>query len=179
MKFPVVITLLLVLCTLSANAQRRAGGGAARTGSAPQVNRSAANTSIRSNQDVNRSANLNRDVDVNRNTSTNRNVDVNRNANINRNVDVDRDIDVNRDVNVNTDYDRWGHPVARGAAFGAAAGITAAATSAALGSTVAVLPPSCTTIVVDGTGYSQCGSTWYQPYYAGTTVQYTVVSPPQ
>jgi hypothetical protein len=32
---------------------------------------------------------------------------------------------------------------------------------------------------VNGIGYSQCGSTWYQPYYSGTTVQYIVVSPPQ
>ena len=25
----------------------------------------------------------------------------------------------------------------------------------------------------------QCGSTWYQPQYAGTTVQYVVVNPPR
>jgi hypothetical protein len=76
-------------------------------------------------------------------------------------------------------YDRWGHPVAAGAAAGVAAGVAGAVTSAALGSTVAVLPPSCSTVVVDGIGYSQCGSTWYEPYYSGTTVQYMVVSPPQ
>jgi hypothetical protein len=62
---------------------------------------------------------------------------------------------------------------------GTAAGVAGAVTSAALGSTVAVLPPSCSTVVVNGTGYSQCGSTWYEPYYSGTTVQYLVVSPPQ
>ena len=33
--------------------------------------------------------------------------------------------------------------------------------------------------VIGGIGYSQCGSTWYQPYYQGTTVQYVIVNPPQ
>jgi hypothetical protein len=96
-----------------------------------------------------------------------------RSGDINRNVDVDREIDVHGDFHGG--YDRWGHPIAAGAAIGAAAAVT----SAALGSTVAVLPPSCSTVVVNGVGYSQCGSAWYQPYYSGTTVQYMIVSPPQ
>ena len=120
------------------------------------MNRDASRTSIRSTQDVNR--NVTRNGDFN---------------SVNRNVDVDRDINVNG--NVYGGYDRWGHPIAAGAAMGVAAGVTAAA----LGSSVAVLPPSCSTVVVNGIGYSQCGSTWYQPYYSGTTVQYTVVNPPQ
>jgi len=45
---------------------------------------------------------------------------------------------------------------------------------------VAMLPQQgCSSVVVNGIGYSQCGSTWYQPYYSGTTVQYVVVMPPQ
>jgi hypothetical protein len=60
-------------------------------------------------------------------------------------------------------------------AAGVAAGV---ATSIALGTRVAVLPAGCTTVIVGGIGYSQCGSTWYQPYYSGTTVQYVVVGSP-
>jgi hypothetical protein len=165
MKLTIVIAFLLVPVLLTAGPQRRGGGGraaggagrasggAGRASGGVSANRDVSSTSIRSSQDVNRS--------------------VARNGDVNRNVNVDRDIDVHG--NFNGGYDRWGHPIAAGAAVGAAAAVT----SAALGSTVAVLPPSCSTVVVDGTGYSQCGSTWYEPYYSGTAVQYIVVSPPQ
>ena len=174
MKLTVVIAFLLVPGLLTAEPQRRgggggrAGGGAVRAGGAGRAsggvsaNRDISSASIRSSQDVNR--------------SVTRNGDFNRNANVgdvNRNVNVDRDLDVHG--NFYGGYDRWGHPVAAGVA----AGVAGAVTSAALGSTVAVLPPSCSTVVVDGIGYNQCGSTWYEPYYSGTTVQYMVVSPPQ
>ena len=33
--------------------------------------------------------------------------------------------------------------------------------------------------VVGGVAYQHCGSTWYQPRYAGTQVNYIVVNPPQ
>jgi hypothetical protein len=52
-------------------------------------------------------------------------------------------------------------------------------TNTALGTTVVVLPPDCSSVVVDEIGYSQCGSTWYEPYYSSTSVQYAVVGPPQ
>jgi len=168
MKLTVVIAFLLVPGLLTAEPQRRGGGGAVRAGGAGRAsggvsaNRDISSASIRSSQDVNR--------------SVTRNGDFNRNANVgdvNRNVNVDRDLDVHG--NFYGGYDRWGHPVAAGVA----AGVAGAVTSAALGSTVAVLPPSCSTVVVDGIGYNQCGSTWYEPYYSGTTVQYMVVSPPQ
>lgn len=171
MKLTVVLTVLLIPGLLTAEPQRRGGGGGgragggasraagggARTTSGGFTNRDISSSSIRSSQDVNRN--------------------VTRNGDFNRNVDVDRDLDVHG--NFYGGYDRWGHPVAAGAAVGTAAGVAGAVTSAALGSTVAVLPPSCSTVVVDGIGYSQCGSTWYEPYYSGTTVQYMVVSPPQ
>jgi hypothetical protein len=137
----------------------RAGGGVS-------ANRDISSASIRSSQDVNRS--------VTRNGDVSRNVNV---GDVNRNVNVDRDVNVHG--NVDGGYDRWGHPIAAGAAVGVAAGVAGAVTSAALGSSVAALPPSCSTVVVDGIGYSQCGSTWYEPYYSGTTVQYMVVNPPQ
>jgi hypothetical protein len=38
---------------------------------------------------------------------------------------------------------------------------------------------SCSTLVVNGVSYYQCGSTWYQPSYQGGNVTYIVVSPPQ
>jgi hypothetical protein len=172
MKLTVVIAFLLVPGLLTAEPQRRgggavrAGGGAGRASGSISANRDISSTSIRSSQDVNRS--------VTRNGDFNRNVNV---GDVNRNVNVDRDLDVHG--NFYGGYDRWGHPIAAGAAVGAAAGVAGAVTSAALGSSIAVLPPSCSTVVVDGIGYSQCGSTWYEPYYSGTTVQYMVVSPPQ
>jgi hypothetical protein len=118
------------------------------------VNTGAAATSIRSNQTVNRNVAQNRDFDRNINTN------------------IDRDINVNRDIDIDADYDRWGHPIARGVTAGAI-------TAAAIGTTVAMLPSDCMTVVIDGIGYSQCGSSWYQPYYSGSTVQYTSVNPPQ
>ncbi|MFZ0135365.1 MAG: hypothetical protein WAK95_22730 [Desulfobacterales bacterium] len=50
-----------------------------------------------------------------------------------------------------------------------------------VGSIVAAsaLPPSCTVMVVNGIIYQQCGSTWYQPQFAGTQVSYVVVNPPR
>jgi hypothetical protein len=67
------------------------------------------------------------------------------------------------------------HPVARTAAVVG----TAAVTAAVVGSVVSTLPPSCTSVVVNGVAYQQCGSAWYRPSYAGTTVSYTVVNPPR
>ncbi|AOY02357.1 hypothetical protein BJP62_14165 [Jeongeupia sp. USM3] len=56
---------------------------------------------------------------------------------------------------------------------------TAAVTSAVIGSIVHSVPPSCVATIVGGVTYQQCGSTWYQPQYAGTSVQYVVVNPPR
>jgi hypothetical protein len=33
-------------------------------------------------------------------------------------------------------------------------------------------------VVVNGISYQQCGSVWYQPRYAGTSVEYVVVAQP-
>ncbi|MDP0919487.1 hypothetical protein Q6272_31025, partial [Klebsiella pneumoniae] len=54
---------------------------------------------------------------------------------------------------------------------------TVALTAAVVGSIVRSLPPDCSTMVVNGISYSQCGNTWYQPQYAGSSVQYVVVNP--
>ena len=67
------------------------------------------------------------------------------------------------------------HPVARTAAVVG----TAAVTAAVVGSVVHTLPPACSSVVVGNVAYQQCGSAWYRPQYAGTTVNYVVVNPPR
>ncbi|WP_233236844.1 hypothetical protein [Bordetella sp. LUAb4] len=61
-----------------------------------------------------------------------------------------------------------------------AAGVVAgAATAAVIGSMVNTLPAQCTTVIVNGLTYQQCGPTWYQPVYVGPTVQYQVIVSPR
>jgi hypothetical protein len=103
-------------------------------------------------------------------TNINRNTNVNRNANVN----------VNRNVNVNVNNSYYGggccyHPVATAAAVTAAAVVTAAV----VGSIVNSVPPSCSSVIVNGLAYQHCGSTWYQPQFSGTTTTYLVVNSPQ
>jgi hypothetical protein len=98
------------------------------------------------------------------------------NTNVNRNANVN----VNRNVNVNVNNEWHGggccyHPVATAVAVTAAAVVTAAV----VGSIVHSVPPSCSTVVVNGLAYQQCGSTWYQPQFAGTSTTYIVVNPPR
>ena len=111
------------------------------------------------------------------NVNVNRGFDRNVNRNVNRNFD--RNVNVNRNVNVDVDRHGWGccydHPIAAGVAVGTAAAVTAAA----IGSVVYSLPPSCTSVIVSGISYQQCGSAWYQPQYAGSNVTYVVVNPPR
>jgi hypothetical protein len=148
---------------IQAAAARGGGGRAAGTGQAAAnrggggVNRSGGGGAHQVRSTASSNVNHNRAANV----AGNRNF----NANVNRNVNVN----VDRDYNGGWD-DHW-HPVA------AAAAITA--TAAVVGSIVNSIPPSCSTVVVNGVGYSQCGSTWYQPQYAGTSVQYVAVNPPQ
>ncbi len=106
------------------------------------------------------------------------------NANVNNNRNNinsgNRNINNVNNVNVAGDFDGGGwnggwdddyHPFAAAAVVGG--------TAAIVGSMVNSIPPSCTPVVVNGGTYSQCGSTYYQPQYAGTSVQYEVVNPPQ
>ena len=115
------------------------------------------------------SSSVNRNVNVNRDVNANRNVDVNRNVGVNRNIDVDRDVDV--DPRYGGGYGCCYHPVARTAA--------AVTTAAVIGSMVYSLPSSCEEVSFNGLTYQQCGSTWYQPQFSGSSVTYIVVSPPQ
>ncbi len=88
---------------------------------------------------------------------------------VSRRVNVHRTVPVRRDIDV--DVDRDYHPVTR-----AAIAVTAAV---AVGSVVAALPASCAVTVVGKVAYQHCGRTWYRPGYAGTRIQYVVVSPPR
>jgi hypothetical protein len=136
----------------------RGGGGGARASAHGSVNHQAraGGGAERSTQNVNRSQNVNRDV--------------NRNVNRNTNVNVDRDVH----VDVDNGWNDWDHPVARAAAVTTAVAVT----SAVIGSIVYSVPPSCVSTVVNGVAYQQCGSTWYEPQYSGTNVQYVVVNAP-
>ena len=98
-------------------------------------------------------------------TSVNKNVNVNRNVNVSSHQHVDIDVDV----------DRRRHPVGTAVAVGA----TVAVTSAVVGSIVRSVPPGCVPVQVGAVVYQQCGATWYQPEYAGSAVQYVVVTPPR
>ncbi len=116
----------------------------------------------------NRGAKTSVNKNVNNNRNRNKNVNVNSNRNRNTNVNV------NKNVNVNVNH-RHGRPIARGVAIGA----TAAITAAVIGSIVYTLPPSCTTVFINGVTYQQCGSSWYQPQVVGGSTQYIVVNSPQ
>jgi len=37
----------------------------------------------------------------------------------------------------------------------------------------------CTSVIVNGLAYQQCGSTWYQPQISGSSTTYVVVNPPR
>jgi len=91
---------------------------------------------------------------------------------------------VNRNVNVDVHGGYYGggyyggccyHPVATAAAVTA----TAMVTAAVIGSVVNSIPPSCTSVVMNGVAYQQCGSTWYQPQFSGGSTTYVVVNPPR
>jgi hypothetical protein len=148
----------------AAAANRGGGGGAAaanRSGGGQRQVRSQATSNVNhraANTNVNR-ANANVNRNVNANNVGNRTVN---------NVNVNGDFDGN---NWNGGWDDDYHPFAAAAVVGG--------TAAIVGSMVNSIPPSCTPVVVNGATYSQCGSTYYQPQYAGTSVQYEVVNPPQ
>jgi hypothetical protein len=67
------------------------------------------------------------------------------------------------------------HPVARAAVVTTAA----VATAVAVGTVVHSVPPSCSSVMVGNVAYQQCGNTWYQPHYSGSSVTYVVVNPPR
>jgi hypothetical protein len=124
---------------------------------------------------VSRGGSVSRGASVNRSANVNRDVNVDRNANINRNVNVDRDVDVHADRR----YGGGGYGCCYNPGAAAVATAAAVTTAAAVGSMVHSLPPSCEAVSVNGYTYQQCGSTWYQPEFSGSSVTYVVVNPPK
>jgi hypothetical protein len=52
-------------------------------------------------------------------------------------------------------------------------------TAVVIGAAYASLPPNCSSLIANGVTYERCGSTYYQPQYVGSQVQYIVVEPPR
>ena len=168
-----LLALTLAFAVGSADAFPR-GGGNFRGGAPTSVNRPAFQPQARN---VDR-GNINRDRGANVNRNINDRTNIDRDRNINRNTNINRDVNVNRNVDVDVHGNGWYddyHPVATAAAVTTAAVVT----SAVVGSIVRSIPPSCTAVIVNGVTYQQCGSTWYQPQYAGSSVQYVVVNSPR
>jgi len=134
------------------------------------ADRNRARTSVNRSKSVKVDSNRRTNVDIDRNRDIN--IDRDRDINIDRDRDVDIDIDRDRDIDV--DIDRYGCCYHSG--WGTAAAIT---TALVVGSVVNTLPPNCTTVVVNGFAYRQCGSTWYQPQFYGSRTTYLVVNSPR
>jgi hypothetical protein len=149
----------------TATCQRRGGGGTGRA--APAARPAPQRQAPDGGRNVRASANSNINHSRNTNVNANRNVNINDNRNVN--------VNVNNSYGYHDGWDDHWHPVATAAVVGA----TVAVTAAVVGSVVRSVPPSCSTVIVNGVSYSQCGSTWYAPRYAGTTVEYVVVNPPR
>jgi len=159
---PLLAICLLTLTPAPAEAGNKGGGGGGNR-----------NVQTRNTTATNFSGGGNHNTNVNRNT----NVNSNRNVNVNSNTNVN----VNRNVNVNVNHGGgyYGgccgyNPVATAVAVTAATMVTAAV----IGSIVNTVPSGCSVTVINGISYQQCGSSWYQPQYAGGGVQYVVVGHP-
>jgi hypothetical protein len=117
--------------------------------------------------------NANRNANVNSNKNVNANINRNANVNVNKNVNVN----VHHDVNVHGGY--YGGGCCYHTNTAAVVAATAIVTAAVIGSRVYTLPPACTVVMINGLTYQQCGSTWYQPQFVGTTTAYVVVTAPR
>ena len=150
----------------ASSSQKAASSHAAKTGKASQAYKG--NRNVASNKGANvkrKGANVkNRDIDVN-----------NRNVNVNVNVNKRYYGGYNR----NGHYHRYYHY--HGGRYGYYDGgiFHPLATALAIGAIVAVLPPNCTIMVVNGIGYRQCGNYWYRPQYDGPDVTYVVINQPR
>jgi hypothetical protein len=113
------------------------------------------------------------------NVNSNKNVNVNRNVNKNVNVNTHRDIDIDVDHHHHGGYYGGGCCYHGGVGTAMAVTATAMVTAAVIGSMVNTLPSGCSTVIVNGFAYQQCGSTWYQPQMSGSSTTYVVINPPR
>jgi hypothetical protein len=124
-----------------------------------------------------------RDIATRPNLENGNGRDIRRRANVNINNNSNNNINISNNGNYNRhngwggnggwydDHHHW-HPLATAA--------TVAVTAAVIGSIVNSVPSSgCQMLIVNGLSYYQCGSSWYQPRYYGSNVQYIVVVPPR
>ena len=70
-------------------------------------------------------------------------------------------------------------PVLQAAVWSGSLHRSVLAAAVIIGSIVNSLPPSCTMVSMNGVTYQQCGSTWYQPQFVGTTTSYIIVAAPR
>jgi hypothetical protein len=188
-----LIALHLMVATTEASAQRRGGGGGGRArgggGGGARAGggggaRPGGGGGARAGGGAQARTSVNRDFNAGGGDRSFSGTNVNRNAanvnrtNVDRNVNRNVNRDINRDVNIDNDWgwdaDNHWHPFATGAAVVAGAALTAAA----VGSVVNTLPTSCVATVVNGVTYQQCGSSWYEPRFYGSSVEYVVVNAP-
>lgn len=161
-NFPLKLPLSVPACLLGAMLLlpvevAEAARGGARASGQTSVNRPAANTAARGGG-------------TNRASTTSSSRNVNRSTSVSRSTNVDIDVDNGCCDNDWGDGDLDDNPLARAAIV--------TGTVAAIGSIVRQPPANCVPVVHQEITYQQCGSTWYQPQYSGTNVQYVVVSPP-
>lgn len=94
----------------------------------------------------------------------------------------DRTDHINREREINEDFNRHFNRDVDGVYDGGCCGgdmpYAAVVGGAMVGSTVDRLGPECFDVEFNGIPLVRCGNAWYRPQYAGTSVQYVVVSPP-
>lgn len=171
MKLPLFASVCLIgaAMMLPVDVAEAARGGA-RASAQTSVNRPAASANRPAANANAQRGNANRGAAANSSgRSVNRNTSASRTTNVN--IDVDDGCCGNGwDDNDWGDGDLDDNPVAKAALI--------TGTVAAIGSIVRQPPANCVPVVHQEITYQQCGSTWYQPQYSGTNVQYVVVSPP-
>ena len=114
---------------------------------------------------------------VNANSNRNSNVNVNSNRNTNVNVNSNRNVNVDVDVHHHGGY--YGGCCYHDDYHPAAVITGAIVTAAVIGSIVNSVPSGCSTVIVNGFAYQQCGNTWYQPQISGSSTTYIVVNAPR
>ena len=175
---------LLVLAPVEGWARGDHGGGARGARSVQATAPSSVRASRGTSASASRTTGASRNLNATQNVNANRNVNLNKDVNVNRNVNVNRDVDVHHHYggDYHNDWDNAGAFVA-GAVVG---GITGAAISSAsqpdtvvvtAGTVVTTLPSGCTTAIINGISYHQCGGVYYRPQYSGSSVVYVVATP--
>ena len=112
---------------------------------------------------------------ANNRANGNNRANFNNQSNVNNRVNVNQNRNVN--VNVNGGGGYYGPSYNRGPSVAGAVAATIL-TAAVIGSVVNTLPPSCSTVYANGLAYQNCGGTYYQPQYQGSSVNYVVVTRP-